>query len=183
MAKFELRMVSPNDPLVGDLPLLIRFTYTSDYAYEVEARETAGGFSWSLVRRPVKPQISRENKWMPFEANAPNARGYAAFLDDEAVGYVEYSHEAWTNLVRVWHFYVRVGFRRMGIGTKLMENVVQAAKHFRARGIVVETQSCNVPAIDFYRSRGFTFWAIDVAKYSNDDIARKEVMIGMGKTL
>lgn len=183
MPKLELRMVSPNDPLVGDLPLQIRFAYTSDFVYEVEARETAGGFSWSLVRRPVRTPISRESKWMPFDANAPNARGYAAFLDGEVVGYVEYSHEEWTNLVKVWHCYVRIGFRRMGIGRKLMQNVERAAKHFRARGIVLETQSCNVPAIDFYRSLGFTFWTIDVARYTNDDIARKEVMIGMGKAL
>ncbi|MCW5947672.1 MAG: GNAT family N-acetyltransferase [Fimbriimonadales bacterium] len=183
MASFELRMLSPDDPLAGDLPLLIRYAYVSDYAYEVEARETAAGFSWSLIKRPASPQISKEHRWLPFDGKFPRARGYVAFIDGEPVGYVEFFLDEFTNLVRVVHLYVRHGYRHMGVGSRMIGSVEQAARHFRARGVVLETQTCNVPAIEFFNRLGYSFWSVDTRFYSNDDIAKRDVRVDLGKEL
>ena len=51
------------------------------------------------------------------------------------------------------------------------------------RALVLETQSCNDPAICFYRASGFSFIGCDLLAYSNDDIDRQEVRLEMGKTL
>ncbi len=176
-------MITRDDPIVGDLPLLIRFGYASEYFYDLESRETAAGFSWSLIRRPASPPIAKEHRWMPFEDAPPNARGYVALVDGEPAGYVECALEEFTNLVRVLHLYVRQGSRRMGVGTKLLEGVEQAARHFRARGVVIETQTGNVPAIQFYQSMGYTFWGVNSAFYTNDDVAKRDVRVDLGKTL
>ena len=58
-----------------------------------------------------------------------------------------------------------------------------AARTAGARMLVLETQSCNENAIAFYRKNGFQMIGFDLYAYSNDDPARREVRIEMGKKL
>ena len=51
------------------------------------------------------------------------------------------------------------------------------AKANNNRAIILETQTCNVNAIDFYHSQGFLFDGIETTCYNNDDIKRKEVRL------
>ena len=178
-----LRMISPVDPLAGDLSELIRYRYESEFFYDVEARETAAGFTWNLIRRPATRPIQKEHSWRPFEPAVANPRGYVAMLDGEPVGYAESAYDERWRLVRIWHFYVRESFRRQGVGRALLETTEQAARHFKARGIILETQTCNVPAIEFFRRMGFELWGINTAAYANEDIEAGEVFLWLGKRL
>lgn len=45
------------------------------------------------------------------------------------------------------------------------------------REIILETQSCNYKAIEFYIKNGFIINGIDLSCYSNDDIKKKEVRL------
>jgi ribosomal protein S18 acetylase RimI-like enzyme len=75
---------------------------------------------------------------------------------------------------------VKEGFRRKGIGTLLVDYAVKFPKKRGARMLVVETQSCNVPAVNLYLKNGFELVDFDVAAYSNEDIKRKEVRLEFG---
>lgn len=46
--------------------------------------------------------------------------------------------------------------------------------------IILETQTCNVNAIDFYRRNGFVLAGVLLADYSNNDPGRGEVRLEMG---
>jgi ribosomal protein S18 acetylase RimI-like enzyme len=85
--------------------------------------------------------------------------------------------------MRVWEFLVKEEFRRMGIGSLLMNFAVKVAKEKGARMLVLETQSCNVPAITFYLKQGFNLIGFDSAAYSNEDIDKREVRFEMGLQL
>lgn len=85
--------------------------------------------------------------------------------------------------MRVWEFLVEQEFRRRGIGILLMEYAVRIAKEKGARALVLETQSCNVPAICFYLRFGFELIGFDVTAYSNEDIEKKEVRLELGLKL
>lgn len=61
-----------------------------------------------------------------------------------------------------------------------MNVVKEHARLARNRAIILETQSCNVAAIDFYRSCGFSLIGFDSCCYKNNDISRKEVRFEMG---
>ncbi len=180
-SKPTIRMLDPAEALAGYLPETVRFTYRSEFYFDVDARESAAGFGWNLIKRVANPAIVKEHRWMPFEDHVVSPRGYVALLNDEPVGYAEYAFEEWSNLVRVWHFYVREECRLQGIGKLLMETIELGAKHFKSRGIFLETQSCNAPAIEFYQKCGFTFWGINTAAYTNKDIENKDVFLWMGK--
>jgi ribosomal protein S18 acetylase RimI-like enzyme len=107
-------------------------------------------------------------------------RAFAVELAGEQIGWIEVGYQKWNNRMRVWEFLVREEFRRKGIGTLLMNHAVELAKEKRARMLVLETQSCDVPAIGFYLRFGFELIGFDAAAYSNEDIAKKEVRLEFG---
>jgi len=61
-----------------------------------------------------------------------------------------------------------------------VDYAAKISKKRGARMLVVETQSCNVPAINFYLKHGFELIGFDIAAYSNEDIERKEVRLEFG---
>ena len=85
--------------------------------------------------------------------------------------------------MRVWEFLVKEESRRIGIGTLLMKFAVKVAKEKGARMLILETQSCNVPAISFYMKHGFRLVGYDSSAYSNEDIAKREIRIELGLML
>ncbi len=181
--ELTIRMIAPGDPVTAVLPETIRFSYSSDFFYQVEFRETAAGFSWELVRRAAPATIKKENKWRPFEAYVKKPRGYVATCEGKPVAYAEYSFQEWNKLVKVWHFYVKEEERGKGIGRVMMNEIEKAAKQFQARGIILETQTINAGAIEFYGKMGFAPWGVNTAEYGNSDIEKQEVLLWMGKKL
>jgi ribosomal protein S18 acetylase RimI-like enzyme len=65
-----------------------------------------------------------------------------------------------------------------------MQEVVSHATSLRqVRCLGLETQTSNVPAIQFYRRMGFCIEGLDLSFYSNEDQERGEVAIFMKKPL
>jgi ribosomal protein S18 acetylase RimI-like enzyme len=74
-------------------------------------------------------------------------------------------------------------FRKHGTGTLLMNHAVKIAKEKGARMLVLETQTNNDIAIEFYLKFGFELIGLDLAAYSNEDVKRKEVRLELGLKL
>jgi hypothetical protein len=64
-----------------------------------------------------------------------------------------------------------------------MNQAVKNAKEKDARLLVLETQSCNMSAIDFYLNYDFELIGFDTAAYSNNDADKKEVRLELGLKL
>ena len=79
---------------------------------------------------------------------------FGAFVDGTLASYVETSHERWNNRLRISNILVEAPFRGMGVGRALFEQAENRAREVKARAVVLETQSCNVPAIRFYEKMG-----------------------------
>ena len=118
-----------------------------------------------------------------FEEHIEEPRVFAATLNDNQIGWIELGYEKWNNRTRIWEFLVKKEFRKKGIGSLLMRYAIKIAKERGARMLVLETQSCDVPAIDFYLKQNFNFIGFDCAAYSNEDIEKKEIRLEMGRIL
>lgn len=70
-----------------------------------------------------------------------------------------------------------------GIGSKLLAIVKKQATKIGVRAIVLETQTSNYPAIQFYKKHGFNLMGRELFSYSNNDVEKKEVRIEMGLVL
>jgi ribosomal protein S18 acetylase RimI-like enzyme len=156
--------------------------FTSEY-YDVSVCRESGGWSIRLSLKPLEKTLEKEYKGRLFEDHVEEARVFVAMLRDRKVGWIELGYDKWNNRMRVWEFLVDEGFRRRGIGTLLMNYAVKIAKDRGARMLVLETQTCDVPAIRFYLNFGFELIGFDVAAYSNEDIKRKEVRLEFGLKL
>ncbi len=113
-----------------------------------------------------------------------NPAGFGAVENGCLLGYVEGTLEQWNNRYRISNICVfEESRRRSGLGSLLMEKILQAAKDSGARMAVLETQTCNEKAIAFYKKWGFQIIGFDLYAYTNHDLARKEVRLEMGLPL
>ena len=62
----------------------------------------------------------------------------------------------------------------------LLNYVKDIAMERKYRVVMLETQTSNVNAVDFYLHEGFTLIGFDSCCYTNDDLTRKEVRLNMG---
>lgn len=107
---------------------------------------------------------------------------YGAFQDGELLGIAEGSPESWNHRWRISNLCIfQEKHRRCGVGTALMEKMLEEAAPMRMA--VLETQTCNERAIAFYRKCGFEIIGFDLYAYSNHDPEAHEVRLEMGKKL
>jgi ribosomal protein S18 acetylase RimI-like enzyme len=163
--------------------LFLKSRYVTDSYYELSIRHEPEAWKIELCLKPLEKPLEKRYRGRLFEEQVKEPRTFAATLNGEQVGWIELGYEKWNNRMRVWEFLVKEEFRRMGIGSLLMNFAVKVAKEKGARMLVLETQSCNVPAITFYLKQGFNLIGFDSAAYSNEDIDKREVRFEMGLQL
>lgn len=151
----------------------LKFSYRTDRHYRVTASQWSMSLREELFPEPAEKAFTDElfGDWL----EAPVALG--AFLGEELAGVIEGSVETWHNVFRISNLLILEPYRKAGLGTALMDRMLAHAKSLDCRGVILETQSCNYPAISFYRKQGFTLSRIDLREYHNDDILRGEVRL------
>jgi ribosomal protein S18 acetylase RimI-like enzyme len=108
---------------------------------------------------------------------------FGAFDNNVLVGVLMSEPHRWNQSLWVAEFHVAETHRRMGIGRRLMDVVVEKAQKAGLRTIVCETQNTNAPAIQAYRKLGFRVEGVDIAYYSNNDCPDGEIAVFMKRRL
>lgn len=159
------------------------FRYTSWHHYRVSIVKTPGEITFQLKREALsEPMVksfddSLYGDWL----NKPKVFGL--FDGEKLLGFIELSLEDWNNRLRIANIWVDEGYRYQGIGKSLITKAIETAKNGGQRALILETQSCNDPAIRFYLSCGFELVGLDSIHYQNDDIQRGEVRLEFGMKL
>ncbi len=160
----------------------LHYTYTSTHHYKAELSETENGFSFIFKKELLPETLERDCYDTLFQPYWKNVSAYGVFEDKEGVepiAVLELAREEWNDRLIITQLLVKPEHRGRGIGRMLIDKTVQIAKREDRRLITLETQTCNVPAIDFYKKCGFNFAGTNLHFYSNDDISENEVMIEM----
>ncbi len=152
---------------------MLNFTYESDGYYDLLSSEDGLTFSFQYQNHPNKIVKSSKDALVPSYIEEPLV--FIAYKDDKEVGYLTLGIERWNNRLRIWNILVLNEYQNQGIGTILMKKAKEVMKLTSSRQIVLETQSCNNRAINFYIKNGFRFIGFDTACYSNFDLMRKEI--------
>jgi len=165
----------------GELPFSkLKFRYFTKEHYAVTVLRKRDRWEVKLVLEALPKPIEKQFEGGLFQDFVDEPRVFAAELEGKQVGWIELGFQKWNNRMRIWELLVKEEFRRKEIGTLLVDYAVKLSKERRARMLVVETQSCNIPAINFYLKAGFQLIGFDIAAYSNEDIERKEVRLEFG---
>lgn len=173
-----------------NVPIPMR--YTTEQYYDVKIQKNNDCFHIELIKEKLMEPISH----YPEEYDFPDklyqehwqkadAWGIIEEIEgkQELIACIETCSEDWSNRLIVTELWVHEKLRRKGVGHALMEIAKQQANLEHRRAIILETQSCNVPAISFYLKEGFELIGFDSCCYSNRDIDKKEVRLDMGYLL
>ena len=153
------------------------FRYKTAFYYDPVLTETPEGWRLALERKPFPAPVTKQFTDTLLSPWLEEPQVFAARADGRAVGYLELSHEKWNNRMRIANLWVAEGRRRQGIGAALMARAEAEARRAGARALVLETQSCNHPAISFYRRQGFALTGLDLTAYSQTDVEKQEVRL------
>ncbi len=161
----------------------IESTYSTSHYYDVSINCKPTSWNIQLILRAFDTTVEKAYHGRLFEDHIQEPRVFVAIQGGRQVGWIELGYDKWNNRMRVWEFLVEDRSRRKKTGTLLMNKAVEIAKQKQARMLVLETQTNNADAINFYLQFGFHFVGIDVAAYSNNDLAKKEVRLELGLEL
>jgi predicted N-acetyltransferase YhbS len=164
---------------------VIPIRYTTDQYYEVIMNKKEDGFFVEIVKKYFDKPVTHfpEEYNFPdklYEEHRQNAYAWGMVVEGELVAAIETDPEIWSNRLRVTELWVAEAYQKKGIGRALMNVAKEQARRERRRAIILETQSCNVNAIDFYIHEGFTLIGLDTCCYHNNDLQRKEVRLELG---
>lgn len=164
--------------------------YTTEGYFDVEIREDADSFHVDMVMKKFDEPVRHEpdfsdglypDYWPGAEAWGiiGEEKGEDGLPKKKLLACIECCPEEWSNRLLVTEVWVAEELHRQGIATRMMNLVKEKARRDGRRAIMLETQSCNVHAIAFYRSQGFQLLGLDSCCYGNFDIERHEVRINL----
>ncbi|HPX70374.1 MAG TPA: GNAT family N-acetyltransferase [Bacillota bacterium] len=158
----------------------------SDSYYDLEISPFNNkGCSISLVKRTAEKETVRTPEEYDFpdslyQDHWEKAEAYGVLSKEgELKACIELCPEEWSNRLMITELWVSDELRGMGIGKKLMDKAKEIADVQKRRAIILETQSCNTNAIEFYLHEGFELMGFDSCCYSNNDIEKHEVRINL----
>ena len=160
-------------------------SYVSHDYYDTSVQRTADGFEITIRKERFETPFSH----VPTDSDIAD-KLYADWWEDACaygivdhgalLAVIEICPEEWSNRLLVTELFVSEELRGHGYGKKLIDLAKEITVKQNYRVLMLETQSSNVNAVDFYLHEGFTLIGFDSCCYSNHDLERKEVRFNMG---
>ena len=160
-------------------------SYTSEYYYDISIDKMTDGFNIPIQKKRFDKPFTHD----PKDGEYPDklyedwwekAEAFGIVEDGKLLAAIEVNPEEWSNRLLITELFVDKRIRGKGYGKKLINLAKKMTVEKGYRVLMLETQSSNVNAIDFYLSQGFTLIGFDSCCYSNTDMQRKEVRFNMG---
>ena len=159
------------------------FFYISEYYYDIQKTYYEESINFRFTKKHFSTPIEKRFKTTLMEEHFDDPFLYGMFYKEKVIAYLEMVYEKWNNRMRITNILVEHDFRHKGIGKLLMDKAYEISKNHGARAIVLETQSCNFPAISFCKALEFKIVGFDLQAYSNEDVDRLEVRLELGKII
>jgi ribosomal protein S18 acetylase RimI-like enzyme len=156
----------------------LKFEYSTDAHYKIEITNSNGGYDIKLNKVLFGYKQNKSFTDELFEDHWETPSAFGIFDDnDNLIAALELNKELWNNRIRITNIIVSNDYRRSGLGSLLIEKAKSIAIADCQRAIILETQSCNVNAIDFYLKHGFVLGGFDTTCYTNNDIEKGELRL------
>ena len=160
--------------------------YENDRVFRLTRKSAATVQRWTLEETALPGTFRKTydsgdlDEWLRSyleSAPADSLHFEGAFVGREIQGLLTWNLIEWNETVWLIDIRSRPNFRRRGIGTALITELKALSQSLGVRGISVETQISNYPAIQFYRKHGFEICGFNDHLYSNADLARQDVAL------
>ena len=179
--KYEILKLDKSDWKGTLLPI----SYTSEYYYDISVNKIEDGFNIPIKKKKFDNPFTHvpEDGEYPdklFEDWWEKAEAFGIVENGELLAAVEVNPEEWSNRLLITELFVDEKIRGQGYGKQLIDLAKEITVKRGYRVLMLETQSSNVNAVDFYLHQGFKLIGFDSCCYTNYDLKRKEVRFNMG---
>ena len=159
--------------------------YTTQTYYDVAVDRTAGGFVMQMEKKQFDAPVTHGQEEYDFPDKLyadwwERAQAYGIVENGALLAAIELCPEEWSGRMMITELWVAESLRGQGIGKRLIALAKEKTMQGNHRALILETQSCNVCAVDFYLHMGFTLIGFDSCCYANNDLFRKEVRLDLG---
>lgn len=159
------------------------FSYVSPFFYNLQIipQESDGGWKIELVKRKFEHVFVKKQDEKMFQDHKNNAFYFFAHLRNKKtqIGWFCVELVEWNKTARLWDIDIYEPYRNQGYGSEIMSFIKEFLQKGKSRAILLECQSSNYPAIQFYRKHGFRLGGFDCIAYSNEDIQKHEIRLEM----
>ncbi|NLU26769.1 MAG: GNAT family N-acetyltransferase [Hungateiclostridium thermocellum] len=127
-----------------------------------------GKWTWTeeFIETPYEKQYPNDELDYSEYISNPDKNIFFAYADNQCAGQVRLRRN-WNKYCCIEDIEVAGKYRRMGLGTKLIDAAVQWAKNGGMPGLMLETQDTNLAACRFYDKYGFILGGVDTMLYRN----------------
>lgn len=160
--------------------------YETDRVFHLSKELSSHGITWQLeevrLQRPLSKLYDRgiRAEWLESYADAgpsESLRFLGALQEGEVVGLATWTVTEWNATLWLVDIRVRPENRGSGVGSVLVDGLKERCREQELRGIFVETQIRNYPAVRFYRRCGFDIVGFNDHLYGNDDLTQQDVAL------
>ena len=124
------------------------------------------------LERQTFPDTAFSRSTFLYYMSSRSSRVYLLELDNELAGYVVFTLRGSPCSVYVDSIAVKPEHRRQGLGRRMMDKVVAAARRHGAERVHLHVRTSNRCALEFYRSLGFGETDTAEDYYRNGEDAR-----------
>ena len=160
--------------------------FTTNRVFRMEREAGTDGVGWRLQEQVLPVPFVKEydsgepDRWLPtYTGSVPLLDLH--FVGVERAGRIDglltWCSQEWNNSVWLVDMRVRQEAQRAGLGTALINHLQGITQWGDARGILVETQINNFPAISLYRRCGFQIAGFNDHLYTNRDFSEQNVAL------
>lgn len=161
----------------------VTYSYTSEKYYNVISEKQENGWTFYLKKENFDTPFVKYLEEDLFDEYREGSEVYIAEVNGVEAGIMVIQEMSWNNTFTITDLYVQSEYKGQGIGRRLIDLAINRAKEQGARSVVVETQTSNYPAIQFYLKNDFTIAGFNKISYSNGDISKKEVRLELAYIL
>lgn len=160
--------------------------FVTEHVFHLERGANEGLLCWRLrevhLEAPFRKTYDsgKLDEWLATYQDSvgkDRLRFAVALEGNRPIGLVTWAPIEWNNIIWLVDIRVDPGRRRHGTGGLLLAHVQDSARRLPARGILVETQINNYPALQFYRRHGFEISGFNDHQYSNHDFEVQDVAV------
>jgi len=157
---------------------------TADFLF-IEQSGQGADTRWSLQPRPLRqkriaPNRLGEDRWFVIRQIVSGAdEGLALLADHEQmpVALLAAQPRSDRNILQVLDLRVDYDFRRQGLGSALLYQVIQQAREKGLRAVAASADSNNIPAVQLLLKCGFDLCGLDTHRHSNHDLVKDAVSL------
>ena len=178
----QIRPVTPQD-----LDAVQEIDGTVESSQYLHLERTGEGFaaSWRLEERAARQKLIEANRLgddatftlRQIVTGADEGTALMVEIDDAPAALIVARPDPEAGTLRILDLRVDYDFRRQGLGTALVYQVIQQARDGGVRAIAAETLTNNLPAGGLLAKCGFELSGVDTRRRTNHDLVKEAVTL------